>query len=410
DGERGNRPPRAGEAGTSDSLSPSEGERAGVRGRLQVSELQRLANLGLLRIKDPPRPRDQYHLVNPYDPSQPLDTRARSWLHVNCSGCHRFNGGGVVPLHLNFDKPPREWRALEEKPTRGDFDLVGARIIAPGDPFRSVLFYRISTEGAGHMPHIGSRLADEAGVTVVRDWIRTLPPSSSDRAVSELNEAIAGWLKQGDFAKLPSTMNGALALAEQFSVAGAGAVRANSAPEGFPTSALAGANALSRDFFQRFLPPERRRSTLGMDINPKVLLALRGDATRGRELFAGVSQCARCHICAGTGRAFGPDLTGIGKKYDRAQLLDHILNPSKFIVPEFKTVSLTLRDGTELSGFVLQRTATELVLRDETLKEHPLKLSDVKEQRESTLSAMPEGLLAPLTAQEAADLLEFLAR
>jgi hypothetical protein len=35
-------------------------------------------------------------------------------------------------------------------------------------------------------------------------------------------------------------------------------------------------------------------------------------------------------------------------------------------------------------------------------------MSEVKETRESTLSAMPEGLLAPLTAQEAADLLEYL--
>ena len=36
-----------------------------------------------------------------------------------------------------------------------------------------------------------------------------------------------------------------------------------------------------------------------------------------------------------------------------------------------------------------------------------LKTAGLKESRESTLSAMPEGLLAPLTAQEAADLLEF---
>jgi putative heme-binding domain-containing protein len=378
---------------------------------VEVSGPQRLADLGLVRIKNPPRLRDQHDLVNPYDTSQSLDARARSWLHVNCSGCHRFNGGGVVPLHLNFDKPPREWRALDEKPTRGDFDLVGARIIAPGDPFRSALFYRISTEGAGHMPHIGSRLADEAGLAMVRDWIRSLPPTNSDRAVTELNNAIAGWLKQGDFAKLPSTMNGALALADHVTATGTGANQPGISPEGqgLLTSAIAGTNALIRDFFQRFLPPDRRRATLGTDINPKVLLALRGDVMRGRDLFAGVSQCARCHTCAGTGRAFGPDLTGIGKKYDRAQLLDHILSPSKFIAPEFKTVSLALRDGTELSGFVLQRTAAELVLRDETLKEHTLKLSDVKEQHESTLSAMPEGLLAPLTEQEAADLLEFLA-
>jgi len=40
--------------------------------------------------------------------------------------------------------------------------------------------------------------------------------------------------------------------------------------------------------------------------------------------------------------------------------------------------------------------------------DHQMKLSEVKTSRESALSAMPEGLLAPLTAQEAADLLEYL--
>jgi hypothetical protein len=62
-----------------------------------------------------------------------------------------------------------------------------------------------------------------------------------------------------------------------------------------------------------------------------------------------------------------------------------------------------------LSGFVLKRTGDEIVLRDESLAEHRLKPSSLKESRESTLSAMPEGLLAPLTAQEAADLLEFIS-
>ena len=89
-------------------------------------------------------------------------------------------------------------------------------------------------------------------------------------------------------------------------------------------------------------------------------------------------------------------------------MLDQILYPSKVIAPEYKTTIVTLRDDTELSGFVLQRTGTELTLRDETLVEHHLKLSEVKDSRESTISAMPEGLLAPMTAQEAADLLEYL--
>ena len=71
-------------------------------------------------------------------------------------------------------------------------------------------------------------------------------------------------------------------------------------------------------------------------------------------------------------------------------------------------IGVTLKDDTELSGFVLQRAADQLQLRDETLTERTLKTSEIAEARESALSAMPEGLLAPLTAQEAADLLEYL--
>ena len=101
-------------------------------------------------------------------------------------------------------------------------------------------------------------------------------------------------------------------------------------------------------------------------------------------------------------------MTGISRKYSRAQVLEQILYPSRIIAPENRTTIVTLRDDSEISGFVLKRTATELILRDEQLIEHKLKLSELKDTRESPLSAMPEGLLSSLTAQEAADLLEYL--
>jgi putative heme-binding domain-containing protein len=88
--------------------------------------------------------------------------------------------------------------------------------------------------------------------------------------------------------------------------------------------------------------------------------------------------------------------------------LEHILSPSRIVAPEFKTTMVTLLDDTELIGFVQRQTADEFVLRDESLAEHRIKRNRVRESRESTLSAMPEGLLAPLTAQEAADLLEYI--
>lgn len=373
------------------------------------SELRRLEQLGVLRAKKAPDPLPR--LANPYDTTFALDDRARTWLQVNCSTCHRNGAGGDVPSWFNYDQPIEKSRAHDTKPVRGDFGILAARVIAPGDPYRSTLFYRINTEGSGRMPHIGSRLVDEAGVRLLRDWIHSLPAKDSAdgdviaaRKLAEENAALLargrGDARRVDIAKLLASMSGCLALLCE---ATDPALRRDVA-----AATSAHTNVMVRDLFQRLLPPDQRRQTLGGDFNPQAVLALSGNATRGRDLFLGMSQCSRCHVCNGAGRAFGPDLTGIGRKYNRAALLEQILFPSKVVAPEHKTTMFTLRDDTELNGFILKRTADEILLRDETLTEHTLKLSDVKETRESTLSAMPEGLLAPLTAQEAADLLEYL--
>ncbi len=377
------------------------------------SESARLARLGVFEPRNPPQP--SLVLVPPHDVRAPLEHRARSWLHANCAGCHRFGAGGGVALHLNFDKPPAEWRALDELPTRGDFGLPDARIVARGDPWRSTLVYRINTESTARMPHIGSRLADPEGARLVADWIRTLAPPPDASRPPVASDAAARLAMLDDpgavtnaVPRLLESMDGALALLDRL---------ANEArPVAAPILAAAvritrhHTNSLLRDLYQRLLPPDQRRATLGPDFPPSSVLALVGDAVRGQEVFGGAAQCVRCHVRDGHGRAFGPDLTGIGNKYNREQLLDQLLFPSRVIAPEFKSVTLTLKDETERVGFVLRRTATGLVLKDANLVEHEIPMSSVAESRESALSAMPEGILAPLTAQEAADLLEYLRR
>jgi len=384
-----------------------------LTGRGEIAELKRLEELGVLKLKNPPKRSPP--LADPYDTSPALADRARSWLHVNCAPCHRNGAGGDVPSWFNYDQPIEKSRAYDAKPARGDFGLAAARVIAPGDPYRSTLFYRVSTEASARMPHIGSRVVDDAGTRVVRDWIRSLPWPTNDppelaaaRKLAEENKALLARCEAANsnetISKLLRTTTSALALLDCVrSDAEKGALRAQAA-----TLAASHTNALVRDLFQQLLPPEQRRRTLGFDFSAQTVLALRGDTARGQEVFGGISQCARCHTCKGNGRAFGPDLTSSVKKYSRAQVLEQILYPSRSVAPEHRTVTVTLRDETEISGFVVKRDATELVLRDENLAEHRLKLADLKDTRESALSAMPEGLLASLTPQEAADLLEFL--
>lgn len=378
-------------------------------------ELHRLEQLGLLRVQNPPNP--LAGLASPYDVSAPLPERARAWLHVNCGTCHRNGAGGGIAAQFNYEMALDQMRAIDARPTRGDFGIVGARVIASGAPERSTLFYRISTEGSGRMPAISSRMADVAGVRVIGDWIRSMSTQSDPEAdavagikLSEENAARLARLQDGSekeaMAKIIETTSGAIVLLDEATKPGAPSKIVDAI-------AAAGArhpNAVVRDLLQRLLPPAQRRRTLGTDIDPQSILTLKGDAARGKILFhqEGGAQCARCHRFDGLGREYGPDLTNIGRKYTRAQVLEQIILPSKIIAPEFKTYFLTLRDGTQLTGLIVKRPAGELVLRGEDLIERRLKADDVKETHESSLSSMPEGLLGPLTAQEAADLLEYL--
>ena len=44
-------------------------------------------------------------LADPADASQPLEARARAYLHANCGHCHCDGGGGAVGLRLQYPSP-----------------------------------------------------------------------------------------------------------------------------------------------------------------------------------------------------------------------------------------------------------------------------------------------------------------
>src|SRR5439155_10884524 len=131
-------------------------------------------------------PGETKRLSDPRDASAELDARARSYLHVNCAVCHRPGGGTSSMLDLRIDRPLKDTFALDVPPALGAFALRDARIIAPGDPSRSVLFFRIAKLGHGRMPHVGSTVVDEEGVALIGRWIDGLPPSPEDPAAAKV--------------------------------------------------------------------------------------------------------------------------------------------------------------------------------------------------------------------------------
>jgi putative heme-binding domain-containing protein len=165
-----------------------------------------------------------------------------------------------------------------------------------------------------------------------------------------------------------------------------------------------------RDLFEGYLPADLTGGPkLGSNPRPKTILAHHGDADRGETLFWSTAlNCGSCHKVGDRGTAVGPDLSTIGKLRARDDLLQSILEPSRRIEPQFATYLAQTTDGRSATGLLVRRNEKEVVLRDTQNKEIVLAAGIVAELRPSPTSLMPSGQLAGLTAEEAADLLEYL--
>ena len=404
------------------ATNPGSGSGHAESGYRADNQLRALAHVGVLHesLFDGP----VLKLADPADEAADLHERARAWLHVHCAHCHRYGAGGSVASFFNYDQKFEESRIVNATPSQGMFGIPAAHVVSPGDPLRSVLYYRISSLGPAHMPRIGSRVISEAGLNLVYDWIRHMPEAwgTNDAGLAEAvktEEANAGLVSELRAGRVPSPQEranhidrllgstlGALALLHEINV--------KSLEPGLCREIIgrgsAHLNPMVRDLFERFVPEEKRAKRLGTDIKPDEILALKADAARGEKVFfvEGGVQCFQCHRVNGRGREFGPELSRIGQKYTRAQLLDNILNPSKVIDPAFASWQVETKDELSYSGLLVRKSAEEIVFKDSNLNEIHLKPGDVKSMEPSKVSPMPEGLLQALTAQEAADLLEFL--
>jgi uncharacterized repeat protein (TIGR03806 family) len=362
-------------------------------------------------------------LVDPYDESVDLDRRTRSYLQANCAHCHQLNAGGTTTIVLGFESPLEQTKTINVRPLQGTFSIAGARIIAPGDPASSVLYYRMSKLGGGRMPRVGSNAVDERATRMIHEWIARMPAETAgatmanvareaveDRAAVELLRAVdrlSPAAQAAAIGRLTSSTRGSLLLLGMFDRGqGTPALRRE-------VIAVARKSPLVevRDLFERFVPEEERVKRLGDVVDRTAILALRGDRERGRLVFTtdAAAGCKSCHKAGDVGETVGPDLTKIGAKYNKPALLDQILDPSKSIEPQYTSYLLETKDGRVMSGLAVERTRDAVVIKDARGQTIKVATADVDRLVPQSRSLMPELLLRDLTAQQVADLLEFLA-
>jgi len=162
-----------------------------------------------------------------------------------------------------------------------------------------------------------------------------------------------------------------------------------------------------RDKAASYLPNNATATATKKTFSMRELSSLTGNAEKGKTIFASV--CATCHRVNNTGNDFGPALSEIGAKLPKESLLESVLHPSAGIGFGYEGWELHMKDGSMLSGIIASKTETDIDLKLPGGVRKAVKTAEVKRLTQIKESMMPEGLHDNLTAQDMANLLEYLS-
>lgn len=342
---------------------------------------------------------------------EPLDKQARSYLAVNCSHCHMFGAGGSVEMSLRFTDTPEQLKAIGVPPAKGSFNIADAAIIQPGHPDQSILMVRMATAAVGRMPHIGSRVVDAEGVTVVAHWIRELKrdseqPSAASHPASLSSQALVQLNASPDTQKALAAV---LALCAH-DVDQTGSKKMSDDVKLAIRDLAESKDPITAGLFEALVPESERRPRMGIRPRIEMLGGLDTDAKAGEKMFHEASglQCAKCHRVAGRGGEIGPDLSTIADKLTRKQLFESLIDPSRSIDPKFQSTVIVTEDGRALTGLIVDDSRGEVRLRTAQGESVVVASQDIAVRKLDSKSLMPTGLISELTPQQAADLLAYL--
>jgi putative heme-binding domain-containing protein len=131
-----------------------------------------------------------------------------------------------------------------------------------------------------------------------------------------------------------------------------------------------------------------------------------GNPQSGAHLFT-TAHCINCHRFNGTGESTGPDLTSLGQRFQRKEVLESILFPSHVVSDQYAS-QMVLANGRSYVGIVARQPDGSVTVLQSDGGKVSLKADEIEETEPSKTSTMPEGLLNPLTLEQVADLFAFL--
>ena len=136
-------------------------------------------------------------------------------------------------------------------------------------------------------------------------------------------------------------------------------------------------------------------------------LSLAGDHKRGEVVYR--RECIKCHRLSSREHPIGPNLIR-GSEKDPESLLVNILDPNRFVEPQYLQYVATDLKGGLYTGLLRDETATSVTLVEGDDLSNTLLRENIKEIRATANSLMPEGLEENVNHQEMADLITFILK
>ncbi len=134
------------------------------------------------------------------------------------------------------------------------------------------------------------------------------------------------------------------------------------------------------------------------------------DFSQGETMYA-AALCGICHRMGTAGGSIGPDLTAIGSRFSRYEILEAIDSPSDEISDQYEATILTTNDNATIVGRILREEDGMVFVNQnpyDPSQELGIDESDVLSREVSPVSTMPSRLLDRLNENEVADLIAYL--
>jgi cytochrome c oxidase cbb3-type subunit III len=133
-----------------------------------------------------------------------------------------------------------------------------------------------------------------------------------------------------------------------------------------------------------------------------------GDAMRGAHVYT-KGGCANCHIVAGDGTGFGPELTEVGARRSAEYLRECLVKPSANLPEGFLWVEATAVSGETVRGIRVNEDTFSIQIMDSSGGFHSLRKQELKELRKLRGETPMPSYKQIFSAAELQDLVAYLA-